>query len=49
MFASERDISCYIYQNIIRATLMLIYEKVPDIKVVLDIKVLDIKVLLRIG
>ena len=31
VLASERDISCYIFQNISRTKLILIHKKVPDI------------------
>ena len=31
MSASERDISCYIFQNISRTKLIVIHEKIPDI------------------
>ena len=31
MFASERDIFCYIFQTICRTKLILIHEKIPDI------------------
>ena len=31
VFASERDISCYIFQNISRTKLVLVHEKTSDI------------------
>ena len=36
-FAFERDISFYMFQNISCTKLILIHEKIPDIKVVLRI------------
>ena len=31
MFASERDVSCYIFQNISITKLVVIHEKIPGI------------------
>ena len=31
MFAPEKDVFCYIFQNICRAKRILIHEKIPDI------------------
>ena len=33
MFAFERDIPCYIFQNISRTKLIAIHEKIPDITI----------------
>ena len=41
VFTSERDISCYIFQNISRKKLILIHEKMTIL--------LDMKVVLRTG